>query len=260
MIGIDSSGLNLTAGTVRHGIRKKEACLFHNLSLSLPARRLTALLGRSGVGKSSLLRLLAGLTPPPRSAMIYDGIVTQGDNTPATGHIALMDQRDLLLPWASVLDNVVIGARLRAERVDADRARALLDAVGLLECAYDRPEKLSGGMRQRVMLARTLYEDQPIVLMDEPFSSLDAVTRQHLQELTLSLLADRTVLLITHDPLEALRAAHQIYVMVGTPAHLVYYPVPGKPPPRDLNLAALRTAHSDLMNQLSSPPTMTSTS
>jgi len=134
-----------------------------------------------------------------------------------------MAQRDLLLPWASVLDNVLIGFRLRGQRIgEADRMQAmdLLSAVGLADRATERPEALSGGMRQRAALARTLMEDRPIVLMDEPFSALDALTRFQLQETAFDLLRDRTVLLITHDPMEALRLSQRILILNGTPPTL----------------------------------------
>jgi putative hydroxymethylpyrimidine transport system ATP-binding protein len=124
-----------------------------------------------------------------------------------------MDQRDLLLPWLSLKDNVGLGRRLRREPADPARAAALLDMVGLGTRASDRPAGLSGGERQRAALARTLMDDRPIVLMDEPFSAVDAITRLELQNLAARLLAGRTVLLVTHDPLEALRLGHRVIVM-----------------------------------------------
>jgi putative hydroxymethylpyrimidine transport system ATP-binding protein len=108
----------------------------------------------------------------------------------------------------------------------------LLARVGLADAADARPAQLSGGMRQRVALARTLMEDRPVVLMDEPFAGLDAITRYELQARAAELLAGRTVLLVTHDPLEALRLGHRIRVLAGRPARLddsVGAP-PGSPP------------------------------
>lgn len=176
-----------------------------DLSLDFPGGRTTCLLGRSGVGKTSLLRHLAGLLP----------------GSPAAGPVAYMAQRDLLLPWLSVLDNVLLGYRLRGEaaaRGDAKRrARTLLTEVGLGDRLDDLPHALSGGMRQRAALARTLCEDRQIVLMDEPFGHLDAVTRLDLQDLAARLLRDRTVVLVTHDPLEALRLGHEIRILSGSP-------------------------------------------
>lgn len=190
--------------------------VFADLSLSVPAGRTTCLLGPSGVGKSSLLRLIAGLTKG-------DGTIAADDGQPLLGRIAWMGQQDLLLPWASVLDNVLLGVLLRgrrADRTDRERAMALLNAVGLADRAGSRPDALSGGMRQRVALARTLFEDRPVVLMDEPFSALDAITRLRLQDLAAELLTGRTVLMVTHDPMEALRLGHQVLVLSGHPASL----------------------------------------
>lgn len=190
--------------------------VFAGLSLRVPAGQTTCLLGPSGVGKSSLLRLIAGLTQG-------DGTITMDDGQPLAGRIAWMGQQDLLLPWASVLDNVLLGVRLRGRRTDVtdrERAVALLKAVGLADRAGNRPDALSGGMRQRAALARTLFEDRPVVLMDEPFSALDAITRLRLQDMAAELLTGRTVLMVTHDPMEALRLGHQVLVLSGHPASL----------------------------------------
>ncbi|MBK1698016.1 hypothetical protein CKO21_12275 [Rhodovibrio salinarum] len=203
--------------------------LFDRLDLDLPAGEITCLLGPSGVGKTSLLRLIAGL------ADAAGGDVSDGHGTPLQGRIAYMAQQDLLLPWLSARANVLLGPRLRGETVTCAlraQADALLDRVGLGNAAGARPSELSGGMRQRVALARTLMEDRPVVLMDEPFAGLDAITRYELQALAAELLADRTVLLVTHDPLEALRLGHRLRVMAGRPARLddsVAGP-PGVPP------------------------------
>ena len=170
----------------------------------------TCLLGPSGVGKTTVLRLLAGLD----TGAAFEGSVRADDGLALAGRTALMAQADGLLPWLDVLGNVAIGARLRAERLDRDRARAMIDRVGLTEHLAKRPAALSGGMRQRVALARTLMEDRPVVLLDEPFSALDARTRAEMQELAAETLAGRTVLLVTHDPAEAARMGHAITVML----------------------------------------------
>jgi putative hydroxymethylpyrimidine transport system ATP-binding protein len=188
--------------------------LFDGLSLDLPGGRLTALLGASGVGKTSLLRVLAGLTAPA------GGRIGASDGAGLRGRVAYMGQQDFLFPWLSALGNVMLGARLRGQRADRDRARQLLAEVGLAGREAARPAALSGGMRQRVALARTLYEDRPVVLMDEPFSALDAITRARMQTMAAGLLRGRTVLLITHDPMEACRLADQVLVMAGMPARL----------------------------------------
>jgi putative hydroxymethylpyrimidine transport system ATP-binding protein len=209
--------------------------IFENLNLTIPPGEIFALLGPSGVGKSSLLRIIAGLEPPAA------GTVTATDQLPIKHRIAYMAQQDLLLPWATVEQNVTLGATLRGEPPDPARAKILLDQVGLSANAQSLPATLSGGMRQRAALARTLYEDRPIVLMDEPFSALDAITRHRIQNLATTLLAGRTTLLITHDPAEACRISHSLAVLSGAPAVLAApIQLPGTPPrdpadPRILN-------------------------
>lgn len=222
--------------------------LFDGLHLDVAAGRFCCLLGPSGVGKTTLLRLVAGLTPPQGQTAI-----TADDGQPLAGRIAWMGQQDLLLPWASVLDNVMIGIRLRGGRPDsAVQARALhlLQQVGLEDRASDRPAALSGGMRQRVALARTLFEDRPIVLMDEPFSALDALTRLRLGGLAARLLAGRTVLMVTHDPMEALRLGHQVLVLTGLPASLSAPITPPDAPPRPPDLPELLHLQGRLLAEL----------
>lgn len=223
-----------------------DTALFDDLNLELVGGSFTGLLGPSGVGKSSLLRLLAGLTTPGAS-----GALRGSDGQPLQGRVAYMAQQDLLLPWLNVLDNVTLGHRLRGQPVERQRAQYLLEAVGLADAALLRPNQLSGGMRQRAALARTLLEDRPLVLMDEPFSSLDALTRLRLQDLSTRLLHGRTVLLVTHDPLEALRMCDHILIMSGRPVSLATLPdLLGAPAPRDLDNPALQAAYRNLLRLL----------
>jgi putative hydroxymethylpyrimidine transport system ATP-binding protein len=225
-------------------LRYGGAFLFRELDFVLPAGRWTCLLGPSGVGKSSLLRVIAGLAPLDR------GEVACSDGRPLAGRLVWMSQRDDLLPWLSVLDNVTLGARLRGEAADLGNALDLLERVGLVPQRDQLPATLSGGQRQRAALARTLMEDCPVVLMDEPFSALDAITRARLQVLAADLLAGRTVLLVTHDPLEALRLGHRIQVMTGHPARIEGTTLPPGSPPRDLHDPALLARQGDLLAQL----------
>ncbi len=222
--------------------------LFENLDIAVEGGRWTCLLGPSGVGKTSLLRLIAGLTDAAA------GAVSCGDGARLDGRIAYMAQQDLLLPWATVLENVMLGHRLRGDRQprgeEVDRARALLAQVGLASRETERPAALSGGQRQRVALARTLMEDRAIVLMDEPFSAVDAITRYRLQEQAAALLAGRTVLLVTHDPMEALRLGDVVHVMAGHPAHLDRPLRPTGTRPRDPANPKLRELQSDLLRRL----------
>jgi putative hydroxymethylpyrimidine transport system ATP-binding protein len=230
---------------VRHAsLRYGGAFLIRDLDFVLPGGRCTCLLGPSGVGKSSLLRVIAGLAPLDR------GEVLCTDGRPLAGRLAWMSQRDDLLPWLSVIDNVTLGARLRGEPAERAQALELLARVGLTLQKEQLPATLSGGQRQRAALARTLMEDRPVVLMDEPFSALDAITRARLQVLAAGLLAGRTVLLVTHDPLEALRLGHRIQVMNGHPARIEGAIEPAGAPPRDLHDPALLAQQGDLLARL----------
>ncbi len=206
-------GIRISDADLRFG----GSTVFTGLDLAVEGGRWTAVLGASGVGKTSLLRLVAGLT----DGATISGDVAADDGRPLTDRIAYMAQQDLLLPWLDAVSNVALPARLRKGSVDSadrDKAMAYLDLVGLAADAGKLPAELSGGMRQRAALARTLFLERDIVLMDEPFSALDAITRFRLQGEAIRLLAGKTVLLITHDPLEALRLARRIFVLDGTPA------------------------------------------
>jgi putative hydroxymethylpyrimidine transport system ATP-binding protein len=224
------------------------AALFDALDFTLPAGRWTCLLGPSGVGKTTLLRLIAGLEAQSETR------ITASDGKPLAGRIAWMGQQDLLLPWLSALDNATLGLRLRG---DSDRGLAhrqaaaeLLRRVGLGDRLGARPSALSGGERQRVAIVRTLMEDRPVILMDEPFSALDSVTRWKLQDLAAGLLAGRTVLLVTHDPREALRLGHHVHVMAGRPARLDRPLELDGPTPRPLDDATLLARETELIRRL----------
>jgi len=221
--------------------------LFQDLNFRIRAGQWTCFLGPSGCGKSTLLRLISGSLRQGFSGTI------RFDGTPrSAGQTAWMAQKDLLLPWLTVLDNVLLGDRLRSgvtpERRQA--ALALLQAVGLHHCAADLPATLSGGMRQRVALLRTLMEERPVILMDEPFSALDAITRMKLQDLAAGMLRDATVVLVTHDPLEALRLGHRIHVMSGSPVKLGEVLLPPGRPPRKVDDPVVSGLHADLLKQL----------
>ncbi|NDR59150.1 ABC transporter ATP-binding protein [Aliiruegeria sabulilitoris] len=183
--------------------------LFPPVSLEIDSGGWSCLLGPSGCGKSTILRLIAAL----ETGVTFEGHIRPSDGRQLEGRVAFMAQTDLLLPWLDVIGNVTLGARLRGEAVDEDAARALVARLGLGAHAEKRPAQLSGGQRQRVALARTLMEDRPVVLLDEPFSALDARMRAEMQELAAEHLSGRSVLLVTHDPGEAARLGDRVFLL-----------------------------------------------
>ncbi|MFA0615868.1 ABC transporter ATP-binding protein [Vibrio splendidus] len=233
-MSVNTVGVQLSNATLRY--RDSEHATLSGLSLSLNAGKWTVLLGRSGCGKTTVLRYLAGLLD---DKVEWQGTLATSDELPLTDRIAYMAQQDLLLPWLSVIDNVCLSHRFQNpvsdKALQTNQALELLAAVGLADYANAMPDQLSGGMRQRVALARTLMQDKPVVLMDEPFSALDAVTRHKLQSLACELLRDKTVVLITHDPQEAVRLADNLYVLQGTPANAQSLSVPNTATPRVLD-------------------------
>jgi len=228
-------------------VQYKHHVLFENLQLTLTAGEWTCLLGQSGIGKSSLLRLLAGLLDSDGA-----GDIRCSDDQILDGRVAYMAQTDLLMPWLSVLQNVVIGARLRGHlnQHEMEKAKSLLHKVGLDKDSDRYPSELSGGMRQRAALARTMFEDKPVILMDEPFSALDAITRHRLQTLAAELLKHKTVLLITHDPMEALRLGHRIIILGGEPVQLGQAIMPEGTPPRLTDEPQVVALQSEVWQQL----------
>ncbi len=198
-------------------LKFNDAPLFDDFSLAFAAGRCTCLLGRSGCGKSTLLGIISG-----NRSLSYTGQVYFQPETDS-GMISWMAQSDLLLPWLKVIDNVLLGAKLRFAITPELRqqARELLREAGLVDYENALPDELSGGMRQRVALLRTLMEERPVMIMDEPFSALDALTRMKLQDLTSRLVKGKTLIMVTHDPLEALKMADRIVVLGQRPTKVL---------------------------------------
>jgi ABC-type nitrate/sulfonate/bicarbonate transport system ATPase subunit len=182
------------------------------IDLSLPAGAVTAVVGPSGCGKSTLLELVAGLQEPDEGEI---------GRQPA----AYMPQRDLLLPWRDALGNAALALECQGVTRAEARRRAvpLFERFGLAEFERVRPAELSGGMRQRVAFLRTLLQGRPVLLLDEPFGALDAITRADLREWLADALAEdpRTVLLVTHDVEEAVFLADRIVVLSPRPGRVV---------------------------------------
>lgn len=223
-----------------------ERPLFDQLSMTVGGGQCTCVLGPSGCGKSTLLRLISG-SPSLR----YQGTI-RIELAAENGKIAWMSQNDLLLPWLSLLDNIVLGAKLRNAESAALRrqARHLMAEAGLAGYENALPATLSGGMRQRGALLRTLMEERPVLLMDEPFSALDALARMKLQDLAARLTRHATVLLVTHDPLEALRIGHTIMVLSKRPAQVKSVIAIAGVPPRNVDDPQIQAHLGVLLSQL----------
>jgi len=223
--------------------------IFRSLNFTVEGGEWTCLIGPSGVGKSTLLRLISGSLRE-----FFSGTIRFDTELNPSGITAWMAQNDLLLPWLTVVENVCLGARLRGCLTEAIRMRAvsLLANVGLADYINAHPSQLSGGMRQRVALLRTLMEERPVILMDEPFSALDALTRLRLQDLAAQLVKGATVLMVTHDPLEALRLGHRVYVMAGKPAQIGDALIPPGVPPRKPGDPKILSLQAELIDRLES--------
>ncbi|EJL94397.1 ABC-type nitrate/sulfonate/bicarbonate transport system, ATPase component [Herbaspirillum sp. CF444] len=197
----------------------EEIRIFQNLNFSVGKAEIVAIVGRSGAGKSTLFNLISGLLTPSAGKI---ALGEKADGTP--GSIAYMLQKDLLLPWRTILENAVLGIELHRPVTDADRtrARAMLGRYGLESVANAYPHSLSGGMKQRVALTRTLLADPSVVLLDEPFSALDYETRLMLENDVISLTRSEgtSVILVTHDIDEAIAMSNRIVVLGGRPVQI----------------------------------------
>jgi ABC-type nitrate/sulfonate/bicarbonate transport system ATPase subunit len=204
------------------GHRFGELEVIERLDLRLAPGEVVGLVGPSGCGKSTLLELVSGLREPSRGRIEVDGLTSAEERLE---RCVYMPQRDLLLPWLAAIDNAAVALRNRgARRAEARRAaHPLFERFGLAGFEQTRPAKLSGGMRQRVAFLRTLLAGKPVLLLDEPFASLDAITRAEMQEWLAGALAEepRTTLLVTHDVEEALYLCNRVAVLSPRPARAV---------------------------------------
>ena len=199
--------------------------VLHDISLAIPDGSIASLIGPSGCGKSTLLKAMAGLVQPS------EGYLTVGGQTPAQAAldrtIGFVFQEATLLPWKSALENAAFLLRIAdpsISRVKAlERARHTLSLVGLGSASEKRPDQLSGGMRQRVAIARALALDPRVLLMDEPFGALDAITREEMSELVLEIWerTRKTIVLVTHSMDEAVFLSSDVHVMGIGPATII---------------------------------------
>ena len=216
----------------RYASRARETTIFENLWLSMARGEFTCVIGHSGCGKTTVLNILAGLDSPSEGAVIVDGQAIDGPSLDR----AVIFQSHALLPWRGVLGNVAYAVSSKWRSWDRAKVKAhaqsFIDLVGLSGAEHKRPSELSGGMKQRVGIARALSITPKIMLMDEPFSALDALTRGTLQDEVrrICLETGQTVFMITHDVDEAIYLADKIVLMTNGPgavlAEIVENPLP----------------------------------
>ncbi|MGI8329786.1 ABC transporter ATP-binding protein [Actinomadura scrupuli] len=197
-----------------------ETLALAKIDLEVKNGEFVTFVGPSGCGKTTLMNVIAGLQQPASGHVMMDGADIAGK----PGHVGYMFQKDLLIPWRTVTGNIVLGAALTGRATKADRAaaRELAARYGLGDFVDHYPHALSGGMRQRVALMRTLAFHKDVLLLDEPFGALDAQTRLEMQQWLLEVWADsgRTVLFITHDVDEAVFLADRVVVMSARPGRI----------------------------------------
>jgi ABC-type nitrate/sulfonate/bicarbonate transport system ATPase subunit len=189
-------------------------------SLDVARGRFVSIIGPSGCGKSTLFNIIAGLTKPTSGDVLADGASIVGKS----GVVGYMLQKGLLLPWRNILDNVTLGMEVRGivKREAVDRARPLIERYGLGGFEQHYPHELSGGMRQRTSLLRTMLYDRDMILLDEPFGALDAQTRMLMQSWLLGLWSDlqKTILFVTHDIDESIYLSDEIHVFTVRPGRI----------------------------------------
>lgn len=224
-----------------------------DFTISLACGSIVALLGPSGVGKSSLLRVLAGLSPPSAGRVLIKGVPLRAPHP----DVAIVFQDPCLLPWLDLEGNVGFGLSLRSRKCRSNRERsarieAAITTVGLSAARHLRPAQLSGGMASRAALARCLACRPEILLLDEPFAALDEITRADLQRLLADLVAESNLaaLLVTHDIDEALLLADRVILIGGTPARILATWTVSLPRPRQEFLVDLSSLRLDILSHL----------
>jgi putative hydroxymethylpyrimidine transport system ATP-binding protein len=210
--------------------------VLRHIDLHVQPGEFVSLIGPSGCGKSTLFNILAGLEIPDEGSVKVDGV----DATGSTEHFAYMPQKDLLLPWRRIIDNAALGLEVQGLSKKAARAEAagLFATFGLSGFERSWPSQLSGGMRQRVALLRTVVQHRDVLLLDEPFGALDSLTRTEMQR-WLTEVWDRyhwTVVLVTHDIREAVFLSDRVYTLTPRPSQVCFERVIDLPRPRTPDL------------------------
>lgn len=192
--------------------------VLNDVSLQVAEQQFVSILGPSGCGKSTIFNIICGLEEPDSGAIFFSGKRL----TDPSKALSYMPQKDLLLPWRKIIDNVILPLQIAGVDQQSARQRAmeLLDIFGLKGFEQHYPSELSGGMRQRAALMRTILTDRDVLLLDEPFGALDAITRFHMQTWLLDVWQrfQRTILFITHDVEEAIYLSDKVYVMSQRPS------------------------------------------
>lgn len=201
--------------------KKERLTALKEVALSIREGEIVSLIGPSGCGKSTLLDVLAGLTIPDKGEVLLDGKAITGKK----GFFSYMPQRDVLFPWRSIIENVIVPMEIRGIEKNAARleAAALLPVFGLDNFADSYPGALSGGMRQRASFLRTYLCKKEVMLLDEPFGKLDALTRLQMQQWLLDIWQTfrHTLLFVTHDVDEAILLSDRIYVFSARPGQII---------------------------------------
>ena len=203
------------------GFDYENAPILENVSLAVGRGEFVALVGPSGCGKSTILNLISGVLEARSGSITANGLYNRADRL---GNVSYMQQKDLLLPWRSVAENSRLGLELRGvNNAESSTAVAkLAESFGIADVLDSMPWQLSGGMRQRVALLRAVLPDNPVLLLDEPFGALDAITRSSLQQWLLNVLdtSNKAVVLVTHDVEEAILLADRVLVMSSNPGQI----------------------------------------
>lgn len=196
--------------------------IIDELDFSMDDGQFVSIIGPSGCGKSTLLELLAGITLPDKGKILYRG----EDITGKSGNLGFMPQDDLLFPWLDVVDNVLLPVRIKGEKIATARARVyeLLPVFGLENHASHLPYQLSGGLRQRTAFLRTYMTGADLLLLDEPFAGLDAITRMQMQDWLAFISAELklSIILVTHDIDEAIKLSDAVHVMCKNPGIIAF--------------------------------------
>ncbi len=250
--------LKLDHITCRYG----ETAVLADISLTVQPGEFVSILGPSGSGKSTLFKLLTGARGPEGGGMRFDGQALDGTTRP----FAFMPQRDALMPWRRIIDNTTLGLEVQGmRRADARRrVLSLFSKFGLNGFEQHYPAELSGGMRQRAALLRTVVQDKPMLLLDEPFGALDALTRAGMQRWLEEMWSqhDWTAMLVTHDVREAVYLSDRVYIFSPRPARVIREIAIDLPRPRILDgpaRALVAEIEADILDTLFNTPHDTAT-